>query len=441
MQARVLVRKLGVLPDAGSLLARLHPLGAVLFDSGGGGRFGRTSMLALPWRSPWCWSLGDAKDPFAHLAQELAAAPRVDACGLPLPGGFVVLLSYELRRILEVLPARHARITRLPDMMIMESRVVLQRDEATGEGLLCCVDDGTSAAALRSAEAAVLRALDTVSGEGAFVPRGPRRDPDRAAHLRRVAAAREHIRAGDIYQANLAQVWRWPRPADTVACYRALRRANPPTFGAYLEAGGEALLSLSPERFLRTDGDVVSTRPIKGTAPRGASAAADERSVLELSRSVKDRAELAMIVDILRNDLSRVCRAGSVEVSSPMEVERHPSVHHLVAEICGRLRPGETLCSLLRATLPGGSITGAPRIRAMEIIDALEDSARGPYCGSLGWIGYDGASDWNILIRTAFTAGDELVLHAGGGIVLDSDPELEERETRHKLAALMSVLQ
>ncbi len=440
---RIHSHELGPVADAGALLAQLRSLGAVLYDSGAGGRFGRTSMVALPQREVLRWNIGDKGNPLESLEQLLQQAPRMDSCGVPFPGGWVALFSYEIRRVLEHLPGRHPRSTALPDALLIETRVVLQRDEATGHGTLLHIEDSEDTAATQQTRAmmdSVLAALAIPAPVLEWKSNAASVSvPDASLHRARVAAAREHIRAGDIYQANLAQAWSVQRPRDTVACYRRLRALNPPTFGGYLEAAGEALLCLSPERFLRTQGDAVSTRPIKGTAPRGANAAEDQAWAAALQRSAKDRAELAMIVDILRNDLARVCCAGSVHVSSAMEVEQHPTVHHLVAEIRGRLRPGESVATLLRATLPGGSITGAPRIRAMEIIDALEASARGPYCGTFGWIGYDGCSDWNIIIRSAFTAGAAMVLHAGGGIVLDSDPELEEQETHHKLAGLLAA--
>ncbi|MSR74699.1 MAG: anthranilate synthase component I family protein [Planctomycetes bacterium] len=442
---RLQTHALGAVPDAGALLAQLHALNPVLFDSGAGGRFGRTSMLAFSQRRVFTWQQGDVGDPLAALESELARAPRMDPSDGPFPGGWVALLSYETRHLVERLPSRHARITNLPDALLLEVRVVLVRDEVSGQGTLLVCEaphDAAETQQTRELAASVLRLLATPPPRVLWSPpRGALIPPNAAAHHVRVAAAREHILAGDIYQANLAQAWRMPRPADTVACYRHLRTLNPPTFGGYLEAQGEALLCFSPERFLRVDGDIVTTRPIKGTAPRGRTQHEDQAAATALQHSVKDRAELAMIVDILRNDLSRVCRVGSVEVLSAMELEQHATVHHLVAEIRGRLLPGESVATLLRATLPGGSITGAPRIRAMEIIDALEAQQRGPYCGTLGWIGYDGRSDWNIIIRSAFTAGDSMILHGGGGIVLDSDPQREEEETRHKLAALLSAWQ
>ncbi len=431
---------LGALPDAGELLLRLRHLGPpVLLDSGGGPPHGRSSVLALPFGRRLSWRRGDAGDPFALLAERLGAAPRVP--GAPeYSGGCVALLSYELRHALEELPGRHQPLSTLPDLLVIESRVTVVRDEQTGLGRLAVLhggDNDPAQAELLAQRSAVLEALQRPLPPMSSVAPTVLEAPDAAAHEARVRCALEHIRRGDIYQANLAQHWTLARPADLLEHHVALRRLNPPSFGAWLEHEGEALLSFSPEEFLHVQGAAVRTRPIKGTIARGHTTEEDRQRATELRSSTKDRAELAMIVDILRNDLARVCRPGTVRVPSPVDVEVHPTVLHLVAEVTGELRPGLGLVDLLRAAHPGGSITGAPRIRAMEIIDALEAEARGPYCGSLGWIGCDGSSRFNILIRTLYSGGGVLHLHAGGGIVLDSDPAAEREETLQKVAALL----
>jgi para-aminobenzoate synthetase component 1 len=215
---------------------------------------------------------------------------------------------------------------------------------------------------------------------------------------------------------------------------------NPATFAGYLDIGDFAVASASPEQFLRVSNGEVSTRPIKGTRPRGTTSAADQRQIQDLLASAKDRAENVMIVDLLRNDLGRVCRYGSVQASQVCGIESYPFVHHLVSEVRGRLRTGLGPIDLLRAAFPGGSVTGAPKIRAMEIIAELEPSARGPYCGSLGYIGFDGSMDSNILIRT-FTIGRGWVqFPVGGGIVADSVPEREYEETWTKAAGMLRAL-
>ena len=222
--------------------------------------------------------------------------------------------------------------------------------------------------------------------------------------------------------------------------YRCLRERNPAPFAGYLDLGDFVIASASPERFLRVEQGEVDTHPIKGTRPRGATPAEDLAHIDELRHSAKDRAENVMIVDLLRNDLGRVCQYGSVRVPAVCRVESYTYVHHLVSEVRGRLRPGLTPIDLLRAAFPGGSVTGAPKIRAMEIIAELEPAARGPYCGCLGYIGFDGTMDTNILIRT-FTVGRGWAqFPVGGGIVADSVPEREYEETWHKAEGLIQAL-
>src|SRR5205823_5484302 len=212
-------------------------------------------------------------------------------------------------------------------------------------------------------------------------------------------------------------------------------------FAAYLDAGRFQLLSSSPERMLRVRGRDVETRPVKGTRPRGADAAADARLARELCDSEKDRAELLMIVDLARNDLGRVCEYGSVRVPRLFDLETHPTVHHLVATVTGRAREEASALDVLRACFPAGSITGAPKIRAMEIIEELEPDHRGFYTGAIGYAGFDGGGEWNVAIRIMTVAGSQVTFSAGGGIVADSVPELEYEETLHKSRAMRRALQ
>jgi para-aminobenzoate synthetase component 1 len=256
-----------------------------------------------------------------------------------------------------------------------------------------------------------------------------------------VRRAVEYIHAGDCFQVNLSQRLLTPLREHPLELYARLRERNPAPFSAYFDLGGFQILSASPERFLRVHADgEVETRPIKGTRPRGRTPEDDAANIRDLATSAKDRAENVMIVDLLRNDIGKVCEFGSVRVPRVCEVETFRFVHHLVSEVRGKLKPGCTPLDLLLAAFPGGSITGAPKVRAMEIIAELEPTARGPYCGSLGWIGFDGAMDTNILIRT-FTAGRGwLQFPVGGGIVADSDPAREYEETLHKAAGLLRSL-
>ena len=222
--------------------------------------------------------------------------------------------------------------------------------------------------------------------------------------------------------------------------YARLRQRNPAPFAGYFDLGDHAIMSASPERFLRVQDGEVETRPIKGTRPRGKTPDEDQRLAQDLRTSAKDRAENVMIVDLLRNDLGRVCEYGSVRVEALCRLESHPFVHHLVSEVRGRLRAEFGPIDLLRASFPGGSVTGAPKIRAMEIITELEQTARGPYCGCLGYLGFDGSMDMNLLIRTFVHGQGWLHASVGGGIVADSTPEKEYAETWHKAEGLLRAL-
>jgi para-aminobenzoate synthetase component 1 len=255
----------------------------------------------------------------------------------------------------------------------------------------------------------------------------------------------DYIHAGDCFQVNLAQRLLYPATQPPLALYQQLRERNPAPFAAYFDLGEFVIASASPERFLRVtarNGTTleVETRPIKGTRPRGATVAEDEANRAELLASAKDRAENVMIVDLLRNDLGRVCAYGSVVVPVVCRVESYRHVHHLVSEVRGRLQSGLGPLDLFQAAFPGGSVTGAPKIRAMEIIAELEPTARGPYCGCLGYLGFDGSMDTNILIRT-FTMGRGWVqFPVGGGIVADSVPAREYEETWHKAEGMLRAL-
>ncbi len=261
------------------------------------------------------------------------------------------------------------------------------------------------------------------------------------AYLDAVARVREYILAGDIFQANLSQRFEAPLRELPWSLYSRLRARTPTPFAAFLDFPDAIVLSVSPERFLRVDADGrVETRPIKGTLPRGVGPEHDAALGAALVDSAKDRAENLMIVDLMRNDLSRVCAPGTVHVRELFALERYASVHHLVSTVVGRLAPAADALDLLRATFPGGSITGAPKVRAMEVIAELEPSQRGVYCGSIGYWSVTGALDTSIAIRTALVQGDRVLFSAGGGIVADSDPEQEYRETLDKVRGMIEAL-
>ncbi len=255
--------------------------------------------------------------------------------------------------------------------------------------------------------------------------------------LRGVKRIKEWIAAGDIYQVNLSQAFEAQVSGGSLfALYEALRDASPAPMAAWLSLDGKEVLGSSPETFLKISGRGIETHPIKGTKPRFTDPDEDRRSAYELQTSAKEIAELIMITDLLRNDLGQVCEFGSVEVTGMLQLESLAQVHHLVSRVTGTLLPETDAIGALTACFPGGSITGAPKKRAMEIIRELEAAPRGIYCGAIGWLGFNGESSFNIAIRTLVRSGDKLTYHVGAGIVADSDPQKEYEETLHKAAGI-----
>lgn len=271
---------------------------------------------------------------------------------------------------------------------------------------------------------------------GDFTPLTPK------AHFTEgVERIKEWIAAGHIYQANLSQGFRTSVTGELFSLYETLREASPAPMAAYLALDGREVLSSSPEAFLKISGRGIETRPIKGTRPRFADPDEDRRSAYELQTSSKEISELIMITDLLRNDLGQVCEFGSVEVTEMLRLEPLAQVHHLVSTVVGTLREEVDALEAIAACFPGGSITGAPKKRAMEIIESLETSPRGLYCGAIGWLGYHGESGFNIAIRTLVRMGDELIYQVGAGIVADSDAEKEYEETLHKAAGIRLAME
>jgi len=262
----------------------------------------------------------------------------------------------------------------------------------------------------------------------------------RESFIERVQQAQTYIRSGDIYQVNLSQRLQLPSPCDGWELYRRLSAASPSPFSAFLNAGAFQIVSSSPELFLRLSGSHIVTRPIKGTRPRDSDPTKDAQLTYELQTSPKEIAELVMITDLLRNDLGRVCEYGSVQVPELVRLERYPQVQHLVSTVEGQLRSELTHFAALSTCFPGGSITGAPKIRAMDIIDELEPVTRGPYTGCIGYLGFNRESQLSILIRTAIRMTNQTYFHAGAGIVADSDPAAEYDETLAKAAGFLAAL-
>jgi para-aminobenzoate synthetase component I len=380
------------------------------------------------------------EDPFALVRQCLGprlALPADWPDGLPFPGGALGYLGYDLARRLERLPAPGHDHLGLPQLAIGIYDQALVVDHGQRRTWLVGRRGGTR----QSRD--LLRRL--AHGDIPYRPRpftlsGPlRSNMDAAAYARHFSRIQAWIQAGDCYQVNLARRFSAAATGDPWAAYLELRHLSPAPFAAYLNTPGGRILSSSPERFLRLVEDAVETRPIKGTRPRGTDPAADRRMAAELAASPKDRAENLMIVDLLRNDLGRTCAPGTIRVPSLFEVETYPGVHHLVSTVTGRLTPTADALDLLRGCFPGGSVTGAPKIRAMQIIDALEAEPRGVYCGSIVYLGFDGRLDSSIVIRTLVHARGELRFWAGGGIVADSDCTAEWQEIAVKARAMCEV--
>ncbi|MBN2886189.1 MAG: aminodeoxychorismate synthase component I [Chromatiaceae bacterium] len=373
-----------------------------------------------------------SEDPL-RLVQAALGTRRAALDGLPFAGGAIGYFGYDLARRLMRLPELAHNAERLPEMAIGIYDWALVVDHHERRAWMVEAEEGVCPQGLFELGAAPRRAPYRIHGP-------IETNLDRAAHLRALVRIKEYLRAGDCYQVNLARRFAVEAEGDPWTAYRVLRQFNAAPFGAYLHLADVHLLSSSPERFLRVRDAWVETCPIKGTRARGATPYEDQRLAEELRASPKDRAENLMIVDLLRNDLGRVCATGSMRVPALFEVERFARVQHLVSRIEGRLAPGQSALDLLRAAFPGGSITGAPKQRAMEIIEELEPHRRGLYCGAIGYLGFDGGMDTNIAIRTLVHHAGIARFWSGGGIVIDSDPRAEYRETGHKAEALWELL-
>jgi para-aminobenzoate synthetase component 1 len=488
---RPYVEELSPLPEPAACCARLEGLPYRLFlDSAARStRLGRYSFLtADPIALVWSKGArtermdlvagrkdvvqGDVLSETRALMAAFSAEPLPDLP--PFQGGAAGYLAYDWGRVLERLPENRYDDLPLPDAVLGVYDWVVAWDHAAGKAWLVSTGlpetspDGRGRRAGDRARAVRAR-LDAEPDAGSDPSHGRHRGQTplgqapsylvdggwwesrldirssftHAAYLEAVTRVREYILAGDIFQANLSQRFEAPlreRPWDL---YLRLRKRNAAPFAAYLELPEGVVLSASPERFLRVDVDGrVETRPIKGTRPRGIGPEHDGALGQALTESAKDRAENLMIVDLMRNDLSRVCSPGTVRVPELFALERYATVHHLVSTVVGELSPGSDALDLLRAAFPGGSITGAPKVRAMEIIAELEPSQRGVYCGSIGYWSVTGALDTSIAIRTVIAPGDRdrVYFSAGGGIIADSHPEQEYRETLDKARGMIDAL-
>lgn len=411
-------------------------------------------------------SLTQQSEPLTVLRQCLARFRQETLPDLPpWQGGIAGLWSYDFCHQLERLPRPRWNEFGLPDLLLGFYDWVLAWDHEQQTGWLISTGWPETKPHLQMQRAAqrvklVWRWLNTAEppqerwrgqrlmAETELAPQhslprlpGLTSNFSREDYLQAVRRAIAYIHAGDCFQVNLAQRLLLPQTISPLTAYARLRDASPATFGGYFDLGEYAVASSTPERFVRMNSrGELETRPIKGTRPRGTTPEKDQALRQELRASAKDRAENIMIVDLLRNDLGRVAEYGSVQVPELCLVESNAAVHHLVSAVTARLRPGLTAVDVLRAVFPGGSVTGAPKVRAMEIIAELEPTMRGAYCGTLGYLGFDGAMDTNILIRTLTLGRGWVQFPVGGGIVADSTPEAEYDETLHKAAGMLKAL-
>ncbi len=372
---------------------------------------------------------------------------RIEGPSHPLCGGAIGFLGYDLKNAVERLDTKAKRDLPLPDLHMAFYDVVYIYHHPSGQAFLAST--GLPEKGWRREKRATERFREfkkALSKENPLehipyhLPDNLESNFTREGYIRTIEKALHYIEKGDIYQINLSQRFSLPFQIDPLNLYSILRIAHPVPMGAFIRLGRVCLMSNSPERFLRIRDGAIETMPIKGTAKRGRCWTEDMEMVEMLKRDPKENAEHIMIVDLERNDLGRVCQYGSVRVVKGRAIETYPTLHHMVSTVSGNLKEGVHPVDAIRACFPGGSVTGAPKIRAMEIIDELEPTARGPYTGAIGYIDFSGNVDLNIAIRTAIICKGRLFYQAGGGIVADSDPEKEYEETLLKAKAIFKAM-
>lgn len=433
-------------PDPAAYFARLRQApGAILLDSARpGAERGRFDLLSA-WPVAHLQAEPD-EDGRAYLQRlrdglaELGHADLPDNLELPFAGGLIGYLSYDFGRRLEQLPSMAVDDLGLADAQLGLYAWALVSDHLLGTTQLIF---HPSLPASEQQRLIGLFDAPAVDQGGDFQLLAPMRgDLEPAQYRQAFDQVQHYIQAGDCYQINLTQRFRAPCQGDPWRAYQALRKACPTPFSGYQQlADGSALLSFSPERFVRVSQGQVETRPIKGTRPRSSDPQQDARNAAELRASAKDRSENLMIVDLLRNDLGRTCEIGTVKVPELFSLESYPNVHHLVSSITGRLASGKDALDLIGDSFPGGSITGAPKIRAMQIIDELEPTRRALYCGSLLYIDVRGEMDSSIAIRSLLIKDGQACCWGGGAVVADSQWEAEYEESIAKVRVLMQALQ
>ena len=437
-----------------SALLKLRDEGpCFLLESAEQGRVGRYSFIGFRPRTVLRWSLGEPGDPYALVTEELRRYRVPPMPGLPpFAGGAVGMFAYDLVRTVESLGAPNPDTIGIPDLALMltDGLVIFDHLKHTVTVLAHVLADD-------ELESSYQRALETIAevrwrlaGPVPRPSRPPGRDrlaPEFRSNVERaqfeamVERIIEYIRAGDAYQVVPSQRWSAPVPVEAFSIYRGLRAVNPSPYMYFLDFGDFELAGASPEPLITVAGRRVSTRPIAGTKPRGATPEEDERIAQELLADPKERAEHVMLVDLGRNDLGRVCEYGSVEVENFMTVENYSHVMHIVSSVAGRLRQGVGALDALRSVLPAGTLSGAPKVRAMEIIDELEPVKRGGYGGAIGYASYSGDLDTCIHIRTVVVKDGIAHIQAGGGTVADAQPAYEFLESEAKAQAVLQAVE
>jgi anthranilate synthase component 1 len=423
-----------------------------LLESADQGRVGRYSFIGFRPRSVLRWSLGDPGDPYALAAAELerfrpAPLPELP----PFAGGAVGMFAYDLVRTVEPLGDPNPDPVGVPDLALMLSDALVVFDHL--KHTITVLANVYADEDLDASYAAALETIAEVRARlGGPVPRQAREPavgpavPSFESNMSRerfeavVARIIEYIRAGDAYQVVPSQRWSAPVGVEAFSIYRGLRAVNPSPYMYYLDFGDFEIAGASPEPLITVSGRQVSTRPIAGTRPRGATLDEDRRLAEELLADPKERAEHVMLVDLGRNDLGRVCEYGTVKVDEFMAVENYSHVMHIVSSVIGRLRAGVGALDALRSVLPAGTLSGAPKVRAMQIIDELEPVKRGGYGGAIGWAGYNGDLDTCIYIRTVVVKDGIAHVQAGGGTVADAVPAYEYDESVAKSKAVMQAI-
>jgi anthranilate synthase component 1 len=454
------------------------PFAFLLESLVGGERWARYTFLGTEPREVWRyrgqaierWTpasgwepAGQTTDPITHLADRMRALPSVALPGLPrFMGGAVGYLGYDVVRSIERLPAGPTDTLGVPDAVVMIADSLVILDNVFGRAIVVAnVEVPTKASPAQrlrlydTAQERLNTLIGRLSGTHQLAPlaleddgrRGaggalrPQSKYTRAAFERDVAKIREYIAAGDVFQAVLSRRQVVPGAVDPLRLYRYLRALNPAPYLFYLTLDDVTLVGSSPEVLVRVEGNEVTVRPIAGTRPRGATPAEDEALATSLRQDAKELAEHRMLVDLGRNDVGRVAQYGTVRVTESLQIERYSHVQHLVSEVRGQLKDGYDALDVFRACFPAGTVSGAPKVRAMEIIDELEPERRGPYAGAVGYVGWGAASmDTAIAIRSALVLKDQVVVQAGAGIVADSDPAREFAETEAKAQAVLRAL-